>query len=75
MTYSIVTALKIAEESGFKVSQKVIDKAVNFIERCARKDGSFRYCLNIRRPGRISKAGRAERLSARSFLSIPIRQR
>jgi hypothetical protein len=49
MTHSILTSLIAAKYAGFSVPEEMIKKAVKFCERCANKDGGFKYLLKYDR--------------------------
>jgi len=46
ITICIVEALRAARNAGIHVDKGVIDKAVNYVRRSQKRDGSFRYRLN-----------------------------
>lgn len=46
-TISIVTGLGAAKGAGIKVPQKMLDKGIKYIERCANKNGGFRYAFKL----------------------------
>lgn len=53
-----VLALRGAKNAGIKVSQEVIDRAVNYIKRCANpRDGGFSYQTSSRQSGPARTGG------------------
>lgn len=59
VTVCQVQALRAARNGGIKVPKETIDQAVEYIQKCANPDGSFRYMIQAQGSSSLALSGAA----------------
>ena len=72
MTICMVQALRAAKNAGIRVDPKVIHRAVQYVERSQKPDGSFRYKLGDKRSSVALTAAAVATLEAAGAWKNPV---